>query len=700
MTIRSLTLVLILLAPAAARPQQTDASMSQTAGDKFSSFITAAGNAEDDTVRLRHLQKLANQCALDNVELEGLDELVELAERWVSSEARLDFFGGPVIRRKDYDLGIEKSSPLYPLVALYRARMLVWVTLEHSGIYPFPDKRAEYLGKARRLFETAREAFPENRVIRMYLGEPFPPLKVCAIPAGAPDWAINQREALERLTDVIDWWIDHRLRPNGEYGGGWGDDCEMWRHWIPVLVGFDHPKAAWAQAYFSERLLAQSHLKGGYHNQMTDVEHSAEDLSDALTPMMLLDARNPEWSQRARRLADLMENVWTGRNDRGFLQFKSTYFTVDKADVSPARACDTVYHPRALQPALLYWQRTGDKRMTALFVDWMKTWVDAAGRSERGKPAGMLPTAIHWPDGKIGGVGENWWKPDNYSTPLYDFPSAMSMMLNTLLLTYHVTGDEAYLEPIRTMASARLDWLKAGRPEAEAGSRLWCAARLDQLGGTLAKYRFLSGDESFDELIRQEDELPYAGYRLGEGVEGLNAALQRLASTVKVNFPAYTSEVRYTDRVFRFPILYEPGFMFEEGVAGPMISIERGVLSMGLNRLMLLYNTVTGDPGDPLYFPMNAVRWRTSPRDFAALVTDATTKAFAARVYHFGQNERPMECDLFLLKPGTYEFSLVAAKTGQSVDRGRIRLTDENRTIHFTVPARVECTLQVQAFKQ
>ena len=31
------------------------------------------------------------------------------------------------------------------------------------------------------------------------------------------------------------------MREDGQYGGGWGDDCEMWRWWAPVLLGFDDP---------------------------------------------------------------------------------------------------------------------------------------------------------------------------------------------------------------------------------------------------------------------------------------------------------------------------------------------------------------------------------------------------------------------------------------------------------------------------
>jgi hypothetical protein len=138
------------------------------------------------------------------------------------------------------------------------------------------------------LFSSAQRAFPANRITGMYLGRPLPPEKEYFVPAGAPRWAVAQREGLERLTDIIEWWIEHRLRVGGDYGGGWGDDCELWRSWTPILIGFSHPRIAWAQEPFSRRLLEQPHLVNGYHSERLDVEHGAEDVSDALTPMMFL----------------------------------------------------------------------------------------------------------------------------------------------------------------------------------------------------------------------------------------------------------------------------------------------------------------------------------------------------------------------------------------------------------------------------
>ena len=185
---------------------------------------------------------------------------------------------------------------------------------------------------------------------------------------------------------MIHWWIAERQLPDGQFGGGWGDDVEMWRWWMPVMIAFDDPVVNAAQERLSSGIFQQPHMREGFTSRVTDVEHSNEDTTDTILPMMHLRPDDPVWKQRALRLAELMRDRWTGRNERGFLQFKSIYFSVDKVDTNAARAFDTVYHPSIIQPALLYWQRTGDPALTAL------VWRMAQGLGGRRRARGEWQT--------------------------------------------------------------------------------------------------------------------------------------------------------------------------------------------------------------------------------------------------------------------------------------------------------------------
>lgn len=645
-------------------------------------LIRRAGNADSDAQRLALLRQLRALPGLDRGLAADADKLIAFVDTWVQG-TDLHFYSREVSRKQDVDIGIAASSPLYPLTYLYRGRAVLTLVLQSGNLWSYADRRREWFDKARGFFEQAHRAFPENRIARMYLGEGLPWTRDWEPVPAAPAWAAQQRLGLEGVADIIQWWLDNRQQPNGAFGGGWGDDCEMWRWWVPVLVGFDDAAIRRGQTRFSEALLSQPHMAGGYMSGMTDVEHSAEDSTDAILPMMHLEPDNPAWQRRALRLAELMEKVWTGRNQRGHLQFKSTYFNVHRVLDEPQKACDTPYHVRAVLPLFLYWLRSGDARVGRLLSDWMSTWVDAAARSENGKPAGVLPAALHWPEGSIGGLSPAWWDPQNHSEPtLYQWPSAMGGLTDALLLTYHMTRDEKYLEPIRAMARLALRF--ADTPAASAavpGSEAWCANRMGFLRGTLAKYRLLTSDASFDRLLRGGAS-PVLSLQLTGDRSPLVAALESAALAFSYNFERYTSEVRYTDRVLRFPAVFQG----EVRLAEPKFPVRSPDPE-------LLYSSVTGDPGGAGTFPMAAVRWLTPPREIAALVTNTRRNRREAELFHFGRASRAMGAELYLLEPGQYQWTLAAGN--KTLQQAAVAVSGPRTQVAFTLPARQACRLTI-----
>jgi hypothetical protein len=651
-------------------------------------LIRQAGNADEDEQRLGILRQIAAIPGLDAASRSDAEKLAAFVDRWLHDKSLWRWFDREVRQNVDYDFGIARESAFYPLTHLYRGRMLFWVTNEYGNIIGYHDERRRFLDKAVQEFSAAQATFPDNRIVAMYLGRPLEWPRPEGTAVNAPQWAVMQHEGLERLQELVHWWIDHRLQPNGEYGGAWDDDCEMWRSWVPVMIAFADPKITQAQAFFSDALLRQDYMRDGYTSRTYDVEHTAEPTSDTILPMMHLAADDPVWERRARRLAELMETVWTGVNERGQLQFKSTYFNAQKADPNPERACDTPYCVVSVLPALLLWQRTADPQLTQLFSRWMDTWVEAARRDEAGKPPGVIPAAIHWPDGAVKGPGPEWWDPRHHGEPrLYEWPAAVAHLCDALLLTWHMTGQEKYLEPLRSMARLRQEWLNGGRKSGPPGSAAWCAARMDWLGGTLAKYQLLSGDRQFTNLLERNysvldsaDSDPVHAGTAGE--------LDKAVAGLRVNFPSYTSEVRFTDRVFAFARLYDNDMLFPDAVPANARRAQPAVL----------YNTATGDCGQFSVFPLNAVRWLTPPREIAALVTAASRRHLAAELFHFGQQERKMSAELYLLAPGEYTVELLSATDGRVLP-GPTRLTRNGprSQIAFTLPPQQLCRLRVTA---
>lgn len=370
-------------------------------------------------------------------------------------------------------------------------------------------------------------------------------------------------------------------------------------------------------------------------------------------------------------------------------QYRSTWFNASEVDLQPKRACDTVYHPRVFHPALIHWLYSGDATVGKLITRWMDTWVDATARQENGKPAGVTPSAIHWPDGEVGGGVAPWWRPQNYGNDLYAWPSAMSLMTRTMLLTYHMTGDRKYLQPIRSMAAIRLKYLtNPPDDEPDSGSEAWCAldgsGRSGQgmarfLPSTLAKYRILTGDRQFDQLLKA-DASGYMKMRLGQGRNALVADLRENAEAFRINKPAYTTEMRWTDRVMAYNHRW---------------GNEGNGWNWPTPNTSILYASATGDPGDPQYFPMNAVRWLIEPRAFAALVTQSGRRRFEVELYNFRDEQREVSAELHLLAKGQYILTL-SDDLGRELDHHRLVITGPRTVVNLKLPPRTLCRLDVK----
>jgi hypothetical protein len=202
------------------------------------------------------------------------------------------------------------------------------------------------------------------------------------------------------------------------------------------------------------------------------------------------------------------------------------------------------------------------------------------------------------------------------------------------------------------------------------------------LAATLGKYRLLTGDVSFDPLLRR-DANGYTLFRLDGRRDRLVRDLERQADAYRVNREAYCEEVRWTDRLVAFH-RYANDYL-EEPI--PTVSPT------------FVYGTLTGDLGGALYFPMNAVRWKTRPDDMAALVTDSGSDRFGAELFHFGRGSRDMGAELLLLSEGEYEWTL-ANEDGEVLAGSSIEVSGRRTVIRFQLPSRHLCRLTVEPKRQ
>ncbi len=88
---------------------------------------------------------------------------------------------------------------------------------------------------------------------------------------------------------------------------------------------------------------------------------------------------------------------------------------------------------------------------------------------------------------------------------------------------------------------------------------------------------------------------------------------------------------------------------------------------------------------------MNRVRWLTPPRDIAAMVMDASSEGFKARLFHFGHHPREMKAELYLLDKGSYQFELTHKH--EVVQNETFRVSGQRTKISFALPAKKVCDL-------
>lgn len=651
--------------------------------------LHAAGMALTDAERVQRLEALREMLSEADPLASDLDLLLPDLRAW-GRPADFWVAGSPQRTGEDGVLGgfflfetlpdpggpgtwptpLREDSPLQPIRSMMRARALVWAAVENGFLTD------AFYADAEDHFDVARAAFPDHPILDMYQGTPIPWTDAPPLDPSLPDWANDLHTALSAQEAIASWWVEHQL-PDGQFGGGWGDDVEMWRKFTAVLLAFEDTAARPGFRALAEGAWAREEMADGYLGKITDVEHGAEESGDTTTWMLQIDG-DEIWPHRARHLVDLATAAWWGTNEDGRTQFRASWLGAEAVSDDPAYACDTTYHTRVLQPALLLWlQGRLDAREDAV-QDWLGTWVAVAASSRNGKPTGLLPSAIHWPSGRPGGPDPDpWWNPVCHTIDrTFQYPRALSPMMRTLVQAAHLTGDDTYLAPVDALAAARNTWAVDRTGDDVEGSEAWAAERARRgLRDAMAKHWRLTGEHRWP-TAWDRDATTLAKARTGGSWEGVDEALAKTAEALRWDMPARTSEVRFTDRVFELHGKYLD---------------DRGRLTTSTPDLGLLYELVTGDLGDPLYAPTPAVRWTCRPVDVAPRVTVTTPDRLEVELVWFGPSTSTLAVDL-LWAPG--EGATWTLTCGDDVQQG---IVEADRVVSMAPAPGVVCDWVVEA---
>lgn len=682
-------------------------------------LILEAGKADDDKLRYDALVRLRDT----GKDIEGLDDLLEIAHRYgfpespsYVEEMRLKsleklsetgylagWFWDKVwptkismfVMGSVYPTKVDTDSLVYPVWCYYRGRMLAHAVLENNILEKLMYAEAqEYL-------ECSAKHFGEEGILGMYLGQAIEWPDVGTLGAGdAPLWAQEQAKATAKLLEVLQYWVRERQIENGEFGGGTNDDVEIWRQFKSLIIGFEDSETVEAIKLLGDYVLGMDRMSGGFVDELHDVEHSAEESSDSMLPVMLLDIeRAVPQLLNTEKISSLFLNSWTGPNERNGTMFKSSFFSSIEVSDDKRMMCDVALNIRAVQPTLLAWQY-GREGATALefadrMKDWMKNWINAASTSECGKPKFIIPSTLRYPSSVPGGpITKGWMEPGckyvclelerfgkvcEHHRDAFSWPSSIKGLSETMAL---VAFKQKWCGGLRSLVDAvalneevkeeNEDW--DGRSElGREGSGDWAKSKnLGVVVDGIIKWKFLTdGGTDFDDVIESDlvasknvytQFLLKSNYDLGVGSwDEVKTSMEGLGKGFSHNKASLTSEVRFTDRLMKF---YKYGR--KQGFKNSDYPAVSGASED-------IYRVVTGDINAPSYATVQAVSWVSEGgRELAVVVTKNKVTSFEAVVYSFRAIDRVLGMRLKrLLGLGTtYVYKLVEIVEGEEGDVG------------------------------
>ncbi|MBI4580930.1 MAG: hypothetical protein HY718_14580, partial [Planctomycetes bacterium] len=526
------------------------------------------------------------------------------------------------------------NNPVYDKAYFYKARLLRAHSMEGGG---------RGMDVPMGMFAELKQWYPNHPSLRELLGEKIPwGNEFIDDESSAPPWARYLHELYARQCAVLNWWFTRRQAPNGELGGGWGDDCEILRDWGPLAVISTGDPAIVAGI---ERLCdgiwkACINPEYGYA-EYGDVEHSAEPSSDTQPTMMILRWGDPLWIERNMRAAKTIRDIYMGVDQTGHYRFRSGFYGDGLVGKTPRQEGDVHYNTRTMKHVqhLAFWGNTEAKRV---YLSWLEGWLEQALKASPGKAAGIVPGQLFYPTGTVvppSGKPEDW---ATTNAPKPDDPPGMaSMIQGGFLAAYHLTGDRRFLEPMyQYLMRTSTGPLVKNDGHLQPGSPEWTlyGQQFDAHSDTLASFRRLTGDRTADEYLLRFAS-PYQHYVVTNELDALLQRVESAAKGMRVNFRIMTEELLQTDRA-GLPAMRES------------VGAYTGALHNWRDGLL----------------PTMAVTWEVPDRQFAALVVASTDVRLRVWVYSFHDRPVRMGMRIWRLRPGVYWASHGKILPGESTN--------------------------------
>ncbi|WP_395334793.1 LamG-like jellyroll fold domain-containing protein [Novosphingobium sp. BL-8H] len=277
---------------------------------------------------------------------------------------------------------------------------------------------------------------PDNLEARRYWADisysedQLPPFVQPEPPAGMPLWAFRQLEDLKLTRQFVNWWIDNRQVPYGDFGGGISDDTDLTQQWPGLaLMGVDPDKINTSLRALSDAAYKNGMIVDGLAYITTDELHAYEEGINSDAERLYLNWGEPKAIERVMATVKALGKV-IRVNPAGHMHISSSWYGARK-----------IYHDEPWA-----WQKPYGFVITHSPI---LLGVYNADPTARGMVTGLIDGLLA--HGKQGADGL-WTFPNEISfdhdTERAGDGGGASLPMQSAWASWRFTGDDKYLRPI------------------------------------------------------------------------------------------------------------------------------------------------------------------------------------------------------------------------------------------------------------
>jgi len=278
---------------------------------------------------------------------------------------------------------------------------------------------------------------PDNLEARRYWADisygatGMPPFVQPTAPAGVPLWAFRQLTDLAITRRFVDWWIDHRQVPYGDFGGGISDDVDLTEQWPGMaLMGVEPDKVNASLRALSDAVYKNGMRVNGLGYITTDELHAYEEGLNSDAERLYLNWGEPKAVERLMATVKALHDRIILPNPAGHLHFASNWYGGRKVYREGPWEWQKPYSFTVMHAPILLGVYNGNPTARGLVTGVIDGWMAHGKQDAKGN--WRYPNEINWrTDAER--VGDGGGVP----TPL-----------QSAWASWRFTGDQKYLRPI------------------------------------------------------------------------------------------------------------------------------------------------------------------------------------------------------------------------------------------------------------